>query len=100
MEIKQAQIKVDELIKEYGDYWEPLSMYARLVEEVGELGRTMNIKFGGKKSKSDKENENSEEELADVLFTTLAIANKLNINLDKEFNDKLNKDFEKCKGVY
>lgn len=100
MEIQQAQIKVDELIKEYGGYWEPLSMYARLVEEVGELGRTMNIKFGGKKSKSKEENSSSEEELADVLFTTLAIANKLNINLDKEFNDKLNKDFEKCKEVY
>ena len=100
MELKQAQIKVDELIKTYGGYWEPLSMYARLVEEVGELGRTMNIKFGGKKSKSSKESNKSEEELADVLFTTLAIANKLNINLDKEFNDKLNKDFEKCKGVY
>jgi NTP pyrophosphatase (non-canonical NTP hydrolase) len=100
MEIQQAQEKVDELIKIYGGYWQPLSMYARLVEEVGELGRTMNIKFGQKKSKFQGDGNKSEEELADVLFTTLAIANLLNINLDNLFNDKLKKDFIKCKEVY
>jgi len=100
MEIKQAQQKTDELIKQYGGYWEPLSMYARLVEEVGELGRSMNIKFGGKKSKNKDDGKETGEELADVMFTTLAIANKLNINLDIEFQNKLEKDFIKCKEVY
>ncbi len=100
MEIQEAQEKVDELIKNYGGYWEPLSMYARLVEEVGELGRAMNIKYGGKKAKFNGDGKNTEEELSDVLFTILAIANKLDVNLDKEFNDKIKKDFIKCKEVY
>ena len=100
MEIKLAQEKTDELIKTYGGYWEPLSMYTRLVEEVGELGRAMNIKFGQKKSKFIGEGENINEELADVMFTTLALSNKLNIDLDTEFTAKLNKDFIKCKEVY
>lgn len=99
-EIKEAQEKVDELIQEYEGYWEPLSMYARLVEEVGELGRSMNIKFGGEKSKSHGDGKEIEEELADVVFTSLAIANKLNIDLDNEFKNKTKKDFEKCKEVY
>lgn len=100
MEIKEAQKDVDKLIMTYGGYWEPLSMYARLVEEVGELGRNMNIAFGQKKSKSKDEGNKIEEELADVLFTTLAIANQLKIDIDMEFNLKIKKDFEKCKGVY
>ena len=100
MEIQNAQNKVDELIKVYGGYWEPLSMLARLTEEVGELSRAMNIKFGQKKSKSSQDGKAINEELADVMFTTLAISNQLNINLDIEFNNKLEKDFKKCKEVY
>ena len=76
MKIQEAQQKTDELIKIYGGYWEPLSMLARLTEEVGELSRAMNIKFGGKKSKSDSDGREIEEELADVFFTISAIANK------------------------
>jgi NTP pyrophosphatase (non-canonical NTP hydrolase) len=43
MEIIQAQQKTDELIKNYGGYWTELSMLAHLVEEVGELSKTMNL---------------------------------------------------------
>ena len=100
MEIKEAQQKTDQLIKHYGDYWEPLSMLARVTEEVGELSRAMNIKYGGKKSKNSSDGREIEEELSDVLFTILAIANSEKIDLTKEFESKLKKDFEKMKGVY
>jgi NTP pyrophosphatase (non-canonical NTP hydrolase) len=100
MEIKLAQNKVDELINAYGGYWEPLSMLARLTEEVGELSRAMNIKFGGKKRKFEGDGKEINEELADVMFTTLALSNQIGIDLDIEFNNKLEKDFEKCKEVY
>lgn len=100
MEIKEAQDKVDKLIKEYGGYWEPLSMMARITEEIGELARAVNIKHGGKKSKDDGDGRDIEKELSDVLFTTLAMANKFEIDLEKEFVDKINKDVEKMKGVY
>jgi NTP pyrophosphatase (non-canonical NTP hydrolase) len=100
MEIKTAQENVEKLILLYGDYWEPLSMLARLVEEVGELSRAMNIKYGGKKSKSKSDGREIEEELSDVLFTVLAIANSQKINIEKEFNKKIKKDYEKMNGVY
>jgi len=96
----QAQEKVDDLIQCYGGYWQPLSMLARLVEETGELSRAMNIKFGNKKSKFEGDGKELNEELADVLFTILAISNMLNVNLGDEVEKKLKKDFEKCKGVY
>jgi NTP pyrophosphatase (non-canonical NTP hydrolase) len=100
MEIKEAQEKAEELILHYGDYWEPLSMMARITEEVGELARAMNIKYGGKKAKSTDDGRAIEKELADVLFTTLAIANSQKIDLTKVFQEKVNADFEKMKGVY
>ena len=100
MEIQEAQKIVDETIKQYGGYWEPLSMLARLTEEVGELARAMNIKFGGKKSKFDGDGKNIKEEISDVLYTLLALANDLEIKLDEEFEKKVKESHEKYKEVY
>jgi NTP pyrophosphatase (non-canonical NTP hydrolase) len=100
MEIDEAQKKVDEVIMHYGEYWEPLSQLARLTEEVGELARAINIKFGGKKSKHENDGREIEKELADVFTSVLAIANLHKINLAEEFKEKIAYDFEKMKGVY
>ncbi len=101
MEIKDAQKKVDDLIQHYGGYWEPLSMLARLVEEVGELSRVVNIKFGGKKSKYKGDGDKAiGEEISDVLFTTLALSNALNVEASEELESKIEKDYAKCQGVY
>ena len=100
MEIREAQQKVDKLIKFYGGYWEPLSMFSRLVEEVGELSRAINIQYGGKKKKFENDGREIKEELADVLFTILALSNTLNIDLSKELGEKIKKDYKKCEGVY
>ena len=100
MEIKKAQENVDEIIKTYGGYWQPLSMLARLVEEVGELSRAINIKHGDKKSKSQEDDKEIEKELSDIMFTILAISNAFNIDLEKELNDKIKKDLERNKGIY
>ena len=100
MEIKEASIEVDERIKQYGGYWGPLSMFARLAEEVGEVGRAMNVKFGRKRKKSDDDGRELSEELADVFFTILDICNSLGIDLEKEFILKNKKSHEKYKEVY
>ena len=100
MEIKEAQKKAEELILHYGDCWEPLSMMARITEEVGELARAMNIKYGGKKSKYEGDGREIGEELADILFTTLAMASAQKIDLNEVYEKKVKKDFEKMKGVY
>jgi NTP pyrophosphatase (non-canonical NTP hydrolase) len=100
MEIKEAQKIVDDTIKQYGGYWEQLSMLARLTEEVGELARAINIKFGGKKSKFEGDGKEIEEEITDVLYTLLALANKLEINLDDKFSEKVEEKHERNKEVY
>jgi NTP pyrophosphatase (non-canonical NTP hydrolase) len=100
MEIKEAQKIVDETIKQYGGYWEPLSMLARLTEEVGELARALNQKFGGKKKKFEGDGKEIKDELADVLYTLLALANNLEIKLDEEFERKVKESHEKYKEVY
>ena len=100
MEIKEAQKLVDETIKQYGGYWEPLSMLARATEEVGELARAMNQKFGGKKKKFEGDGKEVEDELADVTYTIIALANSLNIDLDQELNRKIKESHQKSKEVY
>ncbi|MFZ5955422.1 MAG: MazG nucleotide pyrophosphohydrolase domain-containing protein [Nanoarchaeota archaeon] len=100
MEIKEAQKKVDELINHYGGYWNPLSQFARLVEETGELSRALNIKFGEKKSKFTGDGKEIEKEIADCAFAIIALCNYLKIDLDKELEEKIAHDWEKCKGVY
>ena len=100
MDIKEAQKNVDKIIETYGGYWEPLSMLARLVEEVGEVSRAINIKHGGKKSKFKGDGREIEKELADLTFTLFAIANALNVDLDKELNEKIEKDLDRNKGIY
>ena len=100
MEIKEAQEKAKKLILHYGDFWPPLSMMARITEEVGELARAMNIEYGGKKSKGKGDGRDIEKELADVLFTTLAIASAQEIDLEKAYEEKVQADYDKMKGVY
>ncbi|MEA3248457.1 MAG: MazG nucleotide pyrophosphohydrolase domain-containing protein [Nanoarchaeota archaeon] len=100
MKINEAQEKVDKIIRAYGGYWEPLSMLARLTEEVGELSRAMNIEFGGKRKKHDDDRRELREEIADVIFTSLALANTLKIDVAEELDKKISKDYNKCKGVY
>ncbi len=101
MDILRAQEKVDDLIKHYGGYWPELSMMARITEETGELARAINIKYGEKRSKFKGDGDGDiKEEISDLIFTLMALSNKLEINLDKELQEKIEKDFEKCKGVY
>ena len=66
MEIKDAQKDVDERIKEYGGYWEPLSMMARLTEEVGELARIIARKYGEQSFKTNEKDANLGDEMADL----------------------------------
>ena len=72
---------LDDWIKQRGGYWSPLSQYARLAEEVGELGRELNFQFGDKR-RADKDAGGSvTDELGDVLFIVVLLANYLGIDL-------------------
>jgi NTP pyrophosphatase (non-canonical NTP hydrolase) len=86
MSFREAQNEVDAWISQFKEgYWKPLSNLARLTEEVGELARELNARYGEKPKKSPDEGASVEEEIADVLFVTIALANSLEIDLDAAF---------------
>ena len=80
--LRGAQQTVDEWIRANGGYWPPLANLARLVEEVGELARALNHRFGSKPRKSDEPEQDLPLELADVLFVLIVLANQQGIDLD------------------
>ena len=82
---------LDAWIKERGSYWSPLSQYARLAEEVGELGRELNFQFGDKR-RADKDSGGSvTDELGDVLFVVVLLANYFGIDLVAALSGTLKK---------
>ena len=97
MTIEQAQIDVDQWIKTIGvKYFSELTNLGILMEEVGELSRLMVRKYGEQSFKeSDKGNELSDE-LADVLWVLICLANQTGVNLtealQKNFDKKTSRD--------
>ena len=92
MEIKEAQRRVDDWISRFEEgYWPPLTNLARLTEEVGELVREMNHRFGHKLKKPEEPDQALALELGDVLFVLLVIANEQGIDLDDALESVLEK---------
>lgn len=90
--LSELQKQVDNWIAKYGGgYWNPLSMLAALIEESGELAREINYQQGYKPKKSNERKHNIKEELADVLFALICIANYFEIDLEAELKKTLQK---------
>ena len=91
MTIKEAQETIDKWIKTYGvRYFSELTNMACLTEEGGELARVMARKYGDQSFKAG-EKDNIGEEMADVLWVLICLANQTGVNL----TDELKKSFEK-----
>ena len=89
MNIKDLQIQVDDWINQHGvRYFNELTNMAILTEEVGELARVMS-RIYGEQSFKDNDKNNIGEELADILFVVLCIANQTNTDLNLEFQKKM-----------
>ena len=92
MEITEAQQRVDAWISRFEEgYWPPLANLGRLVEEVGELARELNHRFGSKPKRADEADTELELELGDVLFVLITLANSQGIDLDAAFERVLAK---------
>ncbi|HAP7341802.1 TPA: nucleotide pyrophosphohydrolase, partial [Enterococcus faecium] len=72
-------------------YFSPLAQMARLTEEVGELAREVNHTYGEKSKKASEPVNSVAEELGDVLFVTMIMANSLNIDLTEVFEKNMEK---------
>jgi NTP pyrophosphatase (non-canonical NTP hydrolase) len=90
MNIKNAQITVDNWIKKHGvRYFNELTNMAQLTEEVGEVARIIARRYGEQSEKESDKNKDLGEELADVLFVVLCLANQTGIDLQQAFDKKL-----------
>lgn len=76
-------------------YWTPHEILARLIEEVGEVARLINHTYGPKKKKSSETEQNLGDELADVIWTVVCMANRHGINLDDAFQRVVNKSYQR-----
>ncbi len=90
MELEVLQQKVDSWIKDYGvRYFDILTNMAQLTEEVGEVARIISRRYGEQSEKKVDVNKDLGEELSDVLFVVLCIANQTGINLQESFDKKI-----------
>jgi len=92
MTIEQAQADVDQWIKTIGvKYFSELTNLGILMEEVGELSRLMVRKYGEQSFKASDQDKDISDEMADVLWVLICLANQTGVNL----TDALQKNFEK-----
>ncbi|WP_027125798.1 nucleotide pyrophosphohydrolase [Gelidibacter mesophilus] len=100
MELQNSQKIVDEWIKAHGvRYFNELTNMAQLTEEVGEVARIIARRYGEQSEKESDKNKDLGEELADVVFVVLCLANQTGIDLqaafDKKMDLKTNRDHDR-----
>jgi NTP pyrophosphatase (non-canonical NTP hydrolase) len=86
MPFNAAQRRVDAWVSQFEEgYFHPLTNLARLAEEVGELAREINHRYGQKTKKADEQEGDAAMEMADILFVIICMANREGIDLDAAF---------------
>lgn len=90
--LRDRQEQVDQWISQFeAGYFDPLTNVARLAEEVGELSREVNHRFGQKTKKPDEVAGDLAMEMADILFVIICMANREGIDLDEAFDRMMDK---------
>ena len=92
MSLHDAQQRVDAWISQYeAGYFHPLTNICRLTEEVGELAREVNHRFGQKTKKPDEADGDMAMEMADIMFVLICMANREGIDLQAAFDRMMEK---------
>lgn len=96
MKISEAQKEVDQWIKKYGvRYFNELTNMSILMEEVGELARIFSRKYGEQSFKENENDNNMADEMADVLFVLICMANQTGVDLNDALLNNLKKKTER-----
>ncbi len=96
--IKEAQHQVDAWIKEYGvRYFNELTNMAILTEEVGEVARIISRKYGEQSFKEKDKNVDLADEMADVLWVLICLANQTGVDLEEAFRKNMEKKTDRDK---
>ena len=92
MDLEGAQKSVDNWIKKHGvRYFNELTNMAQLTEEVGEVARIISRRYGEQSEKISDKSKDLGEELADVIFVALCLANQTGVDLNAAFEKKMKK---------
>ncbi|MCJ8288148.1 MAG: nucleotide pyrophosphohydrolase [Crocinitomicaceae bacterium] len=92
MEIKEAQKLVDDWIKKFGvRYFDEMTNTVMLMEEVGEVARIMARRYGEQSEKESDKNKDLGDEMADVMFVLICLANQTGIDLEEALKKNLEK---------
>jgi NTP pyrophosphatase (non-canonical NTP hydrolase) len=91
MDLATAQAEVDTWIRAHGGYWGEMSLLARLTEETGELAREYNHRFGEKRKKASEADRALADEMGDVLFILVCMANQQGIDLGEALGAVMDK---------
>jgi NTP pyrophosphatase (non-canonical NTP hydrolase) len=92
MSLRDHQARVYQWVSQFEEgYFHPLTNMARLSEEVGELAREVNHRFGEKTKKKDEPNADLAMEMADILFVLICMANREGLDLDEAFDRMMDK---------
>lgn len=98
MKITEAQQVVDQWIRKHGvRYFNELTNTALLMEEVGELARVMARRYGEQSEKESDKGKDLGEEMADVLFVLICLANQCGVNLEDALKESLDKKTKRDK---
>jgi len=101
MSLKKIQQSVDEWTGQFTpQYWQPLEIIATLTEEVGELAREVNHRFGAKRKKETEGEQELSDEIGDILFVLCCLANSQKIDLDDAFKRTMEKKYSRDNDRY
>src|SRR6187402_1821441 len=98
MNLKKAQLDVDNWIKEHGvRYFNELTNMAQLTEEVGEVARIIARRYGEQSEKESDKQKDLGDELSDVLWIVICLANQTGVNLEEAFQKNMEKKSQRDK---
>ena len=99
--LREMQVMVDDWVSQFDPaHWPPLSMLAQVTEEVGELARNLNNEYGGRVKKDADNIKGMKEEICDIMFGLICLANAHNLDLDKAWKDTISKRCNRDKNRY
>ncbi|MGH7241175.1 MAG: nucleotide pyrophosphohydrolase [Candidatus Saccharimonadales bacterium] len=92
MTLREYQKQIDDILQGYEKpYWHPLSQLARMTEEVGEVARILNHQYGDKPKKASETPDDLSDELGDVLWTLICLANSEGVDLESTIQRSVEK---------
>lgn len=101
MTFEYMQKTVDQWTSQFTpQYWTPLEIMARLTEETGELAREVNHLYGPKPKKPTEDKRELGEEIGDIIFTLICLANSQGINIDESWRRVMDKCYGRDKERY